>query len=206
VNAPWESLRELCQLLLPDDEGLKAEVRQAYESPEAYLDRFRERLEERGIREPIADLSWIALVDGLAARGRLAEVDWREEPGDVVWNLERIATPPDPSRWDWAAEEALAELATEEFLRCAGERLSQHGLALASLDIRSDNYPLVLVDLALIERARGLASSAGHELVSFAPSLPVASASSPRPPAASRRVERRARASGAGRAQRPPRP
>jgi hypothetical protein len=64
-------LLPLAELLLPDDATLKQEVDLAIKQPAHYVSRFQERLRRRGIGEAVPALPWLALIDGLQARGRV---------------------------------------------------------------------------------------------------------------------------------------
>jgi hypothetical protein len=64
-------------------------------------------------------LPWLALVDGLSARGRLVGIDWKEDPDSVMEVIGRLLGKAAP-RWD-AFEEDAENLPTDEFLRRAGD-------------------------------------------------------------------------------------
>jgi predicted DNA-binding WGR domain protein len=141
--------------------GLGVELRLAVADPKAYLKKFARRLDERGIEEPDdvmgTSLAWIALTDGLAARKRVAEVDWREAGEDVLHNLKQIAGDVISARkLSWEGE--IEELKTQEVLDDAAHRLRAEGVVLATIDIASDCYPLVLYRLADHERVQALAA------------------------------------------------
>lgn len=155
-----DKLITLCGVLLPEDSTLAAEVRLAVEQPDAYFARFGQRLEDRGITEPIRILPWIALLDGLMERNKLVELDWRMEPIHVMAYLDRLL--PDEvrtaHRWDWV-EVAYwhTQASTGDFLNAIGARLSVQGFVLACFFLQTDSYPLTLVEEDRFEKARRLA-------------------------------------------------
>ncbi|CAL9572936.1 hypothetical protein SUDANB95_04833 [Actinosynnema sp. ALI-1.44] len=132
---------------------------------DAYLREHADRLDERGIDEPVPELAWIALVDALADHGLLAEVDWKEAPDEIAAQLRALRSAPRADElWTSLAQSALP---TYEFLEAAGERLRGTGTALAVLDIESDCYPLVLTPAAHADDLAASATTAGFKAVVF---------------------------------------
>jgi hypothetical protein len=159
AHAPWK-LYALAAHLLPEDASLVAEVRQAATDAEGYLRRFADQLEGRGVDEPIPELPWLALVDGLSARGRLEEIDWKEDADSIMEAIDGLLGKAAP-RWE-AFEEDAENVPTYEFLQRAGDLLLRSGTALAFLDIASDCYPLIVLPDDRLEAARQLAQEAGY--------------------------------------------
>lgn len=60
------------------EEQIFSEVSLAKEKPEAYFEKFKDRLDERGIDRPIDQLAWISLVDALLEHDLAFELDWKE--------------------------------------------------------------------------------------------------------------------------------
>jgi hypothetical protein len=118
-------------------------------------------LGERGIDDVTPELPWIALVDGLGARGHLAEIDWKEDPDEIRDALDELLAD-DSFDWEWSEEEEVDEAPTEEFLQRVGDRLHPKGIALAYIDIASDCYPLVLLDRKNVKAAQKLAQQSGY--------------------------------------------
>lgn len=140
-----DALVALAALLAPGRPNVADRVMAAYDDPAAYLRAHADRLAERGIGEPVPGLAWIALVDALADDGLLAEIDWKEDGDEVVGQLRELRSAPRPAdAWAWAGD-GECDLSTEDFLGRLGDRLWITGTTLATLDIDSDCYPLVLL-------------------------------------------------------------
>jgi hypothetical protein len=153
---------ELARHLLVADPSLAEEVRLALASPDEYVRRFREPLHRRGIENPRSDLPWIALVNGLAARGRLHELDWKEASEDIAWKIDRLlpnrATRAD--RWAWLAQ--WEDKLPHEVLPAIAARLAEEGLAVVTIDIDSDSYPMMVLPVGQVEECQRLAQAAGY--------------------------------------------
>jgi len=154
-------LFQICELLAPSDAALSTTVRLAMEDPQGWVERYR----GGRILEASVDLPWIALVDGLGRAGRVAELNWKEHPLEIMAWLDRLV--PAVDRWRWTESLELDALDTEAFLDQAGERLRREGLALLGLDIDSDSYPLALVPETLVGPLRALVTEVGQVLIWF---------------------------------------
>jgi hypothetical protein len=155
VTAARAALVAVAALLAPDVPEVAGRTAAAHDDPGAYLVAHADRLDERGIDEPIPELAWIALVDALADHDLLAEVDWKEAADEIVGRLRALrSAPPD---------EAWSDLPTHEFLVWAGNQLAAAGTALAVLDIESDCYPLVLLPAGRAGELERLAAAAGFK-------------------------------------------
>ncbi|MCS7481940.1 DUF6630 family protein [Umezawaea endophytica] len=156
-----DALAALAALLAPGEPDVAERVTSAHDDPDAYLLAHADRLDERGIDEPIPTLAWIALVDALADHDLLAEVDWKEEAEEVIAQLRALrSNPTNAGAWVWL-DEADVHVATHEFLDLAGTGLGEGGTTLAVLDIESDCYPLVLVPNSRRADLVDLATAAG---------------------------------------------
>lgn len=156
-----DALAALAALLAPGEHDVADRVTSAHDDPEAYLRAHADQLDERGVDEPVPTLAWIALVDALADRDLLAEVDWKEDPREVVDRLRTLrSTPANAGAWIWL-EDTDIHVATHDFLELAGTRLREAGTALAVLDIESDCYPLVLLPAGRGRDLVDLATAAG---------------------------------------------
>jgi hypothetical protein len=156
-----EMLYALAERLCPGDPTLREEVELAVTAPEQYLAQFAEPLSYRGIEEVLPELPWIALIDGLASRGRVAVIDWKEASDDIRDALDSLLGG-DSFDWGWSEDEEVDEAPTEEFLRLVGDRLYRKGVSLAYLDEASDCYPLILIDSKTLNAAQGLAQRSGY--------------------------------------------
>jgi len=156
------ALADLARLLSGDDTALVAEVTLALERPRDYVDRFAETLRWRGIdtrRYEARELPWIALVDGLIARKRLQEIDWRAHGHELADALAVIAGDED---WGWLASDEWRARTADERFAAIETRLAPKRLALVTVDIGGDCYPLMVLPLERLAEAGALAKRAGY--------------------------------------------
>jgi len=153
---------ELARWLMAADPSLAEEVHLALVSPDEYVRRFQQPLHRRGIENPRSDLPWIALVNELQERGRLHELDWKEAPEDVAWKTDHML--PDramrPDRWAWLAQ--WEDKLPHELLSAIAAHLAEEGLAVLTIDIDSDSYPLMVLPVGQVEECQRLAQVAGY--------------------------------------------
>lgn len=148
-----DQLLILCDLLLPDDPSLREDVRLAIEEPDTYCARFQQRRLEGGIflgdsYDPTwPDLPWFGVLDGLMARGRLVELDWKAAPEEVMEAIDYLRRDQSltPDRWAWVDVERWHNTYTDSFLRAIGAWLLRHGDVLACFALGSDSYPLTIL-------------------------------------------------------------
>lgn len=155
------ALEAVATLLAPELPAVAERVLHAYEDPAGYVRTYANRLDDRGIGEPVPNLAWIALVDALHDHRLLAEFDWKEGSDEVKRQLGSLASRPsvDP----WALFEPDAMLApTHDFLTVCGQHYREVGKALAVLDIESDCYPVVCLPAARAAELDALARRAGY--------------------------------------------
>ncbi|MEV0675627.1 DUF6630 family protein [Actinosynnema sp. NPDC050436] len=155
-----DALTALAALLAPDVPEVGGRVLAAHDDPAGFLAAHADRLDERGIDEPVPNLAWIALVDALADHGLLAEVDWKEDPQEVLAQLRVLRSSPADAAWG-RVDGVDTAVPTFDFLVAAGSALRAGGTALAVLDIESDCYPLVLLPADRADELVGLAATAG---------------------------------------------
>ncbi|MEV8435738.1 DUF6630 family protein [Actinosynnema sp. NPDC051121] len=175
-----DALLALAALLAPGIPEVAERVMNAHDDPDGYLRAHADRLDDRGIDEPIPDLAWIALVDALTDHDLLAEVDWKESADEIVARLRELrSSPAEPESWAWFAEVA-DDLPAYDFLERAGDALRADGTTLAVLDIESDCYPLVLLPNGQADDLRRLATATGFTAdIPGAPTGPGASTTDP---------------------------
>lgn len=164
-------LTMLCQQLAPGDMTLVDEVDLAVRNPQRYVVTFNRRLARRGIY-PGDDtehpqLPWIALLDGLAQRGHLAEIDWKEGVSDTMRSIDRLLADraEEPEVWDWVNDDAWEDAPTIAFLHAVAGHFIKRGLLLAYLAYPSDSYPLILLDPQQLRGLHVLAQQAGYGAV-----------------------------------------
>ncbi|MFJ8759097.1 DUF6630 family protein [Streptomyces cyaneofuscatus] len=154
------ALAAIASLLAPGHPSVADEVLRAHDSPHGYVSAFGDRLDLRGIDEPVDNLAWIALIDGLDARGLLAEFDWKEDAQEIRSQLRSLESRPSVDPWV-LFEDAEMLLPAEAFLHACGRHYRETGAALAVLDIASDCYPVVGLRAARTEELTTLAARAG---------------------------------------------
>ncbi len=135
--------------------SVRRAVSLAVTNPEAYVDRYAEQLDERGITAPQPDLHHIALVDALLDAGRLGEIDWRADPGELRDELKPLLRPYGiklqqiwPTAVDTGADQLLREIS---------QRLAALRHRLLIVDLHNDSYDFVIVPAASV---RGLTAAA----------------------------------------------
>ena len=154
-----DALIGLAALLAPDAPDVADRVAGAHDDPDGYLRTHADRLDERGIDEPIPELAWIALVDALTDHDLLAEVDWKEAADEIVAQLRALRSGPSGAdAWAWFGQ-ADGDVPAYDFLDRAGAELWTTGTALVVLDIESDCYPLVLLPTDRVDALLDLAGA-----------------------------------------------
>lgn len=162
-RARRDALLALTALLAPEDAPAMARVALALEDPAAYVKAFRGELKERGLKGPVDDLPWIALVDALLASKRLVELDWEAAPEELVFGLSKLRTAPRAKAWQRALRDdpEREERLAWELLELFGRALKPEGVVPCQLDMDSDAYPVLLLPPAQVPRAKALAKKAG---------------------------------------------
>lgn len=146
-----DNLKKLSLLLSNGDEILGDDVRLSEQSPDSYVQAHRAELENRGIFEPVAGLSWIAIVDGLEKRGKLIELDWKESGEETVQAVLKLCVGDENVE---QIRQSLEKIPPEnfpetlDFFKRINQELELFEKALIIIDIDSDCYPLALVQLA----------------------------------------------------------
>ena len=148
----------------PKAKKVKTDVTQAFSEPAAYVKKNKKALNERNISEPIPELPWIAVIDGLAKLKVSFGLDWKADADDVAWAISKLGGPKKPK---WLADEELDDRSTWELLELAGKELSKAGKQLASLDTASDEYNLVLFSKKKLAGVKKLVKAAKQQLEIF---------------------------------------
>lgn len=168
--ATTEDWQALCmafgQAMMVDDvEGLWGEVRLALEQPAAYLDRFADKLVNRGMVQPEHVTPWLALVEGLQWRGQNQELDWKLAMDEAIWVLQQLKT---VQRRALPLQVLVGSTAlSHDALMEAGDYLHSQGLTLVSVDVESDCYPLSVVETSAVVHLQALARKVGGKLVTL---------------------------------------
>ncbi len=154
------SLAAVAALLAPAHRAVAEQVLHAFDHAGAYVRDHAGRLADRGIDEPVPDLSWLALIDALSDHRLLAEFDWKEDPQEIRSQLRGLDSRPSVDPWVLVGEDEM-RLPTDEFLHACGRHFGEVGAALAVLDIESDCYPVVCLRAARVQELTSLARRAG---------------------------------------------
>ena len=164
-RADWHLLcTALCKAMdYYDVDGLWAEVVLALEQPGAYFAQFEDDLGNRGIEDAAYVTTWLALVDGLQRRDLNVEMDWKMGVEELVLSLAtlRMAVQHSLRFGSLASGSSFGE----EALMQTSAWLRAQGMALVSLDIQSDCYPLSLVPVADVEILEPLVKRVGERLI-----------------------------------------
>ncbi|KZE75789.1 hypothetical protein AV654_25295 [Paenibacillus elgii] len=157
------ALLELSRKLSFDVEGIVIDdVDLALENPLAYFEKYKDRLDERCINEPIEELAWISLVDVLLEHQLAFEIDWKETGLYVCDVVDELLGRKKLASIDWEEFESdhYSEMPTDEFLNHVAKKLREAAVSLAYIDINSDSYVLITVPAADIEEIKRLAEKA----------------------------------------------
>ncbi len=150
------------------DAAVVQQVTLAFDAPEAYAAKYPARIEARSLEIEMKSFAWLALVDALLAKKKLADLDWKHEAEDAIAEIKRLA--PKPGQKVLApllADEELEEMPTEEALELAGKALAGAQCALLELDIRSDCFEVVVAPQHQVSTLTALAKAAGERLRHF---------------------------------------
>lgn len=157
------SLRPLLAMaeLLGADAKLKKELQFATDSPDQFCTERAALLARSRIFGPVTDLPWLALLEGLKAKKKMQEFDWREAPSEMLLGLKALKPKLD---WSWAAEDIDA-LGSAEFVERVVRGLAKSNWALLSLSVGGDFYSFVLVSRAQQAQLFELGALAGYQIV-----------------------------------------
>ncbi|WP_231506304.1 DUF6630 family protein [Paenibacillus sp. UNC451MF] len=163
------ALLELSGKLSGYMDDIVAEVNEALQQPEMYVDKWQDRLDERGITEPIEELAWIALVDALIEEQLAREIDWKTDGETIIYVIDNLLNRKKllDYRINWSEYIEEERLTTYEILCTARSVLQEHDLALGCLDIESDCYVLITVPIQDMEALITLAGKAGYRIGEF---------------------------------------
>ncbi|MDB4292824.1 hypothetical protein N9954_05400 [Maribacter sp.] len=155
---------------MTEDNSLVSELQLAENQPLNYLSQFARVLQERGIDKAIPELPWLALVDGLASRNLLEELDWKDDPEELIAVCLRLTENHSQSteiKTSITSIEASLSDDIEEFLPVLNRYLYKHGIQLVWIDINSDSYPLTILASDKVNEAKRLALDAGYGTIKY---------------------------------------
>jgi hypothetical protein len=159
------ALLALCAEVLPEDPSLVEEVRLAIQQPAVYWATIqpRQRL-QLSSESPPPELPWLALLNGLLARGHLDLLDWRASLEEMMAAVDGLlrSRPPDPRRWAWVDEATWAQATTDQFLAVVGDYLLAQSLVLTFFPLDADMYPLAVIEQERLPALQRLAALTGY--------------------------------------------
>lgn len=165
-----KTLVDLATLLCPRPAAFAADVDLALRDPARYVAKHAKELDLRGFDAPVKNLALLALIDGLIARGLATELDWREEPEDCIAQIFALRSlPAQTALKELDAPEVDDEMTTARALKIAAGALAPSGLVLATIDIRSDSYPTLVLDAKAFPKIEKLALECKVRLKVVAP-------------------------------------
>jgi predicted DNA-binding WGR domain protein len=166
ANPPKESKKRKAAVMLAELLGGKdaariaREVALAVDDPQRFLATTKHELFEDW-DDSTTGLPWLALIEGLNAAGRLADVDWKEAGSEILGWLRKIGGPRVRTALGGLDETGIDERRTDEALALLGRRLGEAGYALIVLDKSSDSFPLMIVATGAVPKLTPLARSVG---------------------------------------------
>lgn len=155
-----KTLVDLAKLLCPRPAAFAGDIDLALRDPARYVAKHAKELDLRGIDAPVKNLAVLALIDGLIARKLATELDWREEPEDCIEQIFALRSlPAQTALKKLDAPEVDDEMTTARALKIAAGALAPAGLVLATIDIRSDSYPALVLDAKAFPKVEKLAAA-----------------------------------------------
>lgn len=151
--------------LITDDSSVASEIQLAENQPLNYQSQFANTLLKRGITSYVPELPWLAMVDSLARRNLLLELDWKDDPEELIATaLKLLVRHPDYTSIseNLSNVEPFIDEDIEEFLPQLNKKLEHFKVQLIWLDIASDSYPLIILPLSDLDAAKQLANDAGY--------------------------------------------
>jgi len=161
-----EVLLALSQLLDPADDGtLRDDLKLAVERPAAYMEKHP-GMRERSTDAANASLPWLALVDGLIARGYAVELDHRDGGDETIHSLGKLKGHAlfSAKTRDWMKRVGTKDMSTVDCLRKVAAHAEHDGLVIAVMDIDSDSYVTLILGKDDYARATELAARLGYIL------------------------------------------
>lgn len=155
---------DLARALCPEDGALHGLVDLAVRDPAGFL--AAHPMRSRGVRAPVPNLAVLALIDALIERGLATELDWKEDPPDVIEQVFGLRSLPSRLAVDDADEPELDEdMECFDALALAHAALRPRGVLVLTIDIQSDSYPTVLVDADVHASVEAIARECNVELL-----------------------------------------
>ena len=163
----YSFIADIAKLIAPES-GVSEKLSGAFAEPYEYFIKVEWQLDARGLVIGMVEnkkLFWISLVDELAAKGCVFEVDYKCELEDFLDALKRI------NSYDTikTAVEGIQFDENEDAEKWGAQINSALGdtAAVCCFDIDSDSYPLVILSGEILPQVQKLAEDNGHKIVRF---------------------------------------
>lgn len=171
-NADLSYIGKMSSLICGNDARVMDSIGDMLRCPREYFIRYSDRYAERCIDTDKADekeLYLIGMTDELIEGGYVAEVDWKCELDDFLWNLRQLKTYPFIAG---AVDMLTFSKGGDVEIWCRDISSACEGTALlCMIDINSDSYPLFILktdnDRGSIKTLETLAYTNGHKISDF---------------------------------------
>lgn len=163
----YSFIADIAALIAPES-GISEKLSGAFAEPTEYFYKVEWRFDARNMVIGMVEnktMFWISLVDELAAKEFVFEVDYKCELEDFIHALSRIHSydtikaAVDGIQFD---ENESAEKWGAQINAALGD-----DAAVCYFDIDSDSYPLVILSGEILPQAQKLAEDNGHKIVKF---------------------------------------
>ena len=155
--------KELIGKITTNDEARK-EMSLCIDNTEEYYTLHEEDYDNRGMDDTCDqdELCWIGIVDILQKYEELFEFDYNCYLDELLYGLSDIKGMPELDESSFDEDENI----TEWFRAINEEILSAQGKVLLAIDIESDCYPIILVDLKAVDSIEETARQLNHRIIS----------------------------------------
>lgn len=163
----YSHIADIAKLIAPDS-GVSEKLAGAFAEPYEYFSKVEWRFDARNMVIGLVDnekMFWVSLVDELAAKGFIFEVDYKCELEDFIDALKRISSYDKIS----SAVESISFDENESAEEWGAQINGALGgaAAVCYFDIDSDSYPLVILSGDILPKAQRLAEDNSHIIAKF---------------------------------------
>lgn len=163
----YSHIADIAKLIAPDS-GVSEKLAGAFAEPYEYFSKVEWRFDARNMVIGLVDnekMFWVSLVDELAAKEFIFEVDYKCELEDFLDALKRI------NSYDKISS-AVENISFDENESAEewGARINSalgDNAAVCYFDIDSDSYPLVILSGGILSKVQKLAEDNSHKITKF---------------------------------------